>query len=196
MHVVDLSSHMPWFSRGGTRVSPGLIARQMEEVEEERKMSTSRSIHISRRCPPRRAAEDRQERYLPATDRRPVSRVELGQTRPPGRGSTIFVSVSHSHHKTSRLCVETKRCWTLAEDSLSEWEELKKSRAGGGAPCESRKTVFFLPLPWQAIPVTIRPDCGCWATSRRERSRALQVCLSCTCCSRCACTISRCAFRC
>ena len=69
---------------------------------------------------PGRAAEDRQERRLPATDRRPVSQVELGQTRPPGRGSTVFVSVTHSHHKTSRLCVETKRCWTLAEGVQEE----------------------------------------------------------------------------
>ena len=54
----------------------------------------------------------------------------------------VFVSVSHSYDKTSRLCVQTKRCWTLAEDLLSEWEEGKKSRAGGGAPCESRKIVL------------------------------------------------------
>ena len=31
-------------------------------------------------------------------------------------------------------------CWTLAEDIILEWEQRKKSRAGGGAPCESRKT--------------------------------------------------------
>ena len=37
--------------------------------------------------------------------------------------------VSHSHHKTSRSCVETKRCWTLAEASIFAWEERKKSRA-------------------------------------------------------------------
>ena len=71
------------------------------------------------------------------------------------RGSNVFVSVSHSHHKTSRLCVETKRCWTLAEDLFSEWEQSKMSRAGGGAPCESRKIVLCAPLLWQAIPVTI-----------------------------------------
>ena len=35
-------------------------------------------------------------------------------------------------------------CWTLAEDLFSEWEERKKSRAGGGAPCESRKTCVTL----------------------------------------------------
>ena len=29
--------------------------------------------------------------------------------------------------------------WTLAEHLFSEWEERKKSRVGGGAPCESRK---------------------------------------------------------
>ena len=58
----------------------------------------------------------------------------------PGRGDTVFVLVSHSHHKTSRLCVETKRCWTLAEDFISEWEQRKISRAGGGASCKSRKT--------------------------------------------------------
>ena len=85
----------------------------------------------------------------------------------------------HSYDKTSRLCVETKRCWTLAEDLLSEWEERKKSRAGGGAPCESRKIVLCALLLWQAIPVTIRLQRGCWATSGRGSSRrALQVCLS------------------
>ena len=35
-------------------------------------------------------------------------------------------------------------CWTLAER--------KKSRTRGGAPCESRKTAFCVPLLWQAIP--------------------------------------------
>ena len=28
-----------------------------------------------------------------------------------------------------------------------EWEQRKKSRAGGGASCESRKTVFCVPSP-------------------------------------------------
>ena len=42
------------------------------------------------------------------------------------------------------------------EDIILEWEQRKKSRAGGGAPCESRKTVFCVPLLWQAIPVMIR----------------------------------------
>ena len=35
-------------------------------------------------------------------------------------------------------------CWTLMER--------KKSRTRGGAPCESRKTAFCVPLLWQAIP--------------------------------------------
>ena len=62
----------------------------------------------------------------------------------PGRDN-VFVSVSHSYDKTSRLRVETKRCWTLAQDIILEWEQRKKSRAGGGALCESRKTVFCVP---------------------------------------------------
>ena len=49
----------------------------------------------------------------------------------------MFVLVSHSHHKTSRL-------WTLAQDIISEWEQRKKRRVGGGAPCESRKTVTLI----------------------------------------------------
>ena len=65
----------------------------------------------------------------------------------PGRGDSVFVLVSHFHHKTSRQSVETKRCWTLAEDIMLEWEQRKKSRAGGGAPCESHKTVFCVPSP-------------------------------------------------
>ena len=44
---------------------------------------------------------------------------------PPGRGDNVFVLVSHSHHKTSRL-------WTLAQDIISEWEQRKKRRVGGG----------------------------------------------------------------
>ena len=80
---------------------------------------------------------------------------------PPGRGGNMFVSVSHSRHKTSLLCVETKRCWTLAEDLFSEWEQRKKSRAGGVAPCESRKIVLCAPQMWPAIPVTIRLQRGC-----------------------------------
>ena len=52
----------------------------------------------------------------------------------------MFVSVSHSYDKTSRL-------WTLAQDIILEWEQRKKSRTGGGAPCESLKTVFCVPCP-------------------------------------------------
>ena len=66
---------------------------------------------------------------------------------PSPRQDNVFVSVSHSYDKTSRLCVETKRCWTLAQDIILEWEQRKKSRAGGGAPCKSRKTVFCDPCP-------------------------------------------------
>ena len=46
----------------------------------------------------------------------------------------------HSNHKTGRL-------WTLAQDIILEWEERKKRRFGGGALCESRKTVFCVPCP-------------------------------------------------
>ena len=52
----------------------------------------------------------------------------------------VFVLALHSHHKTSRL-------WTLAQDIILEWEQRKKRRFGGGAPCESRKTVFCVPCP-------------------------------------------------
>ena len=65
----------------------------------------------------------------------------------PRSRDNVFVSVSHSYDKTSRLCVETKRCWTLAQDIILEWEQRKKRRVGGGAPCESRKTVFCDPCP-------------------------------------------------
>ena len=34
---ISQDSHMPWSWRGGARVSSGLIARQMEELEQERK---------------------------------------------------------------------------------------------------------------------------------------------------------------
>ena len=59
---------------------------------------------------------------------------------PPGRGDSVSVFVSPSHHKTSRL-------WTLAQDITVEWEQRKKRRVGGGAPCESRKTVVCVPCP-------------------------------------------------
>ena len=52
----------------------------------------------------------------------------------------VFVLASHSHHKTSRL-------WTLAQDIILEWEQREKRRVGGGAPCESCKTVFCVPIP-------------------------------------------------
>ena len=59
---------------------------------------------------------------------------------PPCRGDSVSVFVSPSHHKTSRL-------WTLAQDIILEWEQRKKRRVGGGAPCESRKTVFCVSCP-------------------------------------------------
>ena len=56
---------------------------------------------------------------------------------PSPRRDKVFVSVSHSCDKTSRL-------WTLAQDIIIEWEQRKKRRS---APCESRKTVFCVPCP-------------------------------------------------
>ena len=50
-------------------------------------------------------------------------------------GCVVFPPVTHSHHKTSRSCVEA---------SISAWEQRKKRRFGGGAPCESRKTVTLI----------------------------------------------------
>ena len=51
----------------------------------------------------------------------------------------------------------------------------------------ARQSSVF-PVLWQAIPVMIRLQRGCWATSRRRSSRrALQVCVSCTCFSCCVC---------
>ena len=55
-------------------------------------------------------------------------------------GDSVFVLVSHSRHKTSRL-------WTLAQNFIPEWEQRKKRSVEGGAPCESRKTVFCVPFP-------------------------------------------------
>ena len=82
---------------------------------------------------------------------------------PQGRGGSAFVLVSHSHDKTCRLCVGTKRCWTLAEDIILGWEQRKKSRAGGGAPCESRKTCVILGGTYMqsVTPLTIRHHCSC-----------------------------------
>ena len=34
----------------------------------------------------------------------------------------------YSHDETSRLCVETERCWTLAEDIILEWEQRKEEQ--------------------------------------------------------------------
>ena len=66
----------------------------------------------------------------------PMGRLRVKED-PPGRGDNVFVLVSHSHHKTSRL-------WTLAQDIISEWEQRKKRRVGGGALRESRKTVTLI----------------------------------------------------
>ena len=76
----------------------------------------------------------------------------------------MLVLVSHSHDKTSGLCVEMERCWTLARAGLEEARLVNLAR----------QSSVFLVL-WQAIPVMIRLQ----RTSRRRRSRrALQVCLS------------------
>ena len=106
------------------------------------------------------------------------SRVKEDPSLPSRSRDNVFVSDTLMT-RPAACASRTKRCWTLAEDLLSEWEERKKSRAGGGAPCESRKIVLWALLLWQAIPVTIRLQRGCWATSGRGSSRrALQVCLS------------------
>ena len=125
-------------------------------------------------APPGRAAEDRQERCVPATDRKPVSRVELGQRGP----CVCFCLTLLSQDQP--LVRRDEEVLDAPEDLFSEWEQRKKSRAGGGAPCESRKIVLCAPLLWQAILVTIRLQRGCWATLGRRRSRrALQVYVSC-----------------
>ena len=110
---------------------------------------TSRNVTL-----PGRAAEDRQERRVPATDRRPDS---SGQ-HPEGmwislsRCGAVFPSVP-CHHKSigdrsssswragRATFVEMKRYWTLPKScgsQSSEWEERKKSRAGSGSLCEPR----------------------------------------------------------
>ena len=62
---------------------------------------------------------DWEERRLPATARRPVSACTVllhrGSTQ---SGCAVFPSVTHSHYKTSRSCVEKKKCWTFAEPSI------------------------------------------------------------------------------
>ena len=105
----------PWSSRGGARVSPGLIARQMEKLEaleEERKMSTSSSssawasLVSSVKTHPHHFAlsgcgvmecslRDWEERRLPATECRPVSACTVllhrGSTQ---SGCVVFPSVT------------------------------------------------------------------------------------------------------
>ena len=121
------------------------------------------------------------------------ARVNGGRSHDSSQGSQR--SACPSEWKFTQALLQLRfssRWWTLTKrcgSQSSEWEERKKIRAKRGSlcePCKPRKTVFLFPLPWQVILVTMRPHCGCWATSGRPRSRrALQVCLSCTCFSCC-----------
>ena len=61
---------------------------------------------------------DWEERGLPAIECRPVSACTVLLLRGTQSGCAVFLSVSHSHHKTSQ-----------SEDLFSEWEERKKSKA-------------------------------------------------------------------
>ena len=62
-----------------------------------------------------------------------------------------------------------------------EWKDLVENRGWKGAPCESRKTVLLVPILWQAIPVTIRPDCGCWAETATCLQRVPEAFECCRC---------------
>ena len=66
-----------------------------------------------------------------------MGRLRVKEGTPLVEGDSVSVLVSPSHHKTRRL-------WTLAQDIILEWEQ-RKRRFGGGAPCESRKTVVCVP---------------------------------------------------
>ena len=95
-----------------------------------------------------------------------------GHGTPTGPRGNAFVLVSHSHDKTSRLCVETKRCWTLAEDIILEWEQRKKRRVGGGAPRESRKPCKTVTCHAVGVAEPVQhqaPLRGRWRTWRRWR---------------------------
>ena len=104
---------------------------------------------------PGRAAKDRQERRVPAADRRPDSACVVL----PHRGSTqrecgflcfdvvlcflLSHALSQVHRRQKQLEVES-RYWRLPKSCGSQpsvWEERKKSSAKRGSLCEPRKTV-------------------------------------------------------
>ena len=127
---ISQDSRMAWSSRGEILVSSGLIARQMEELEEERKMSTSSSssawasLVSSVKTHPHDVAVsgcdvmDWEERRPPATPRRPVS------------ACTVLL-----HRRTQSGCAVFPFCLTLPsqdEPKLPPDEKELDARALGG----------------------------------------------------------------
>ena len=74
-------------------------------------------------------------------DRMERQRVKLAS---PGRGAMRLFLCHTLMIRRADCASGPKRFWTLAEDIILEWEQRKKSRAGGGAPSESRKTCVIL----------------------------------------------------
>ena len=102
-------------------------------------------------------------------------RAPTRQRGPPLVEGTVSLFLCHpSYHKTSRL-------WTLAQDITLEWEQRKKRRVGGGAPCESRKTVFCVPCPVASD--SCHDQASAWLLGDiAEREKSSSVC-------RCACHV-------
>ena len=62
-----------------------------------------------------------------------------GQRRTPLVEVTVSLFLCHPPITRPAACGRSRR--------VLEWEQRKKRRFGGGAPCESRKTVFCVPCP-------------------------------------------------
>ena len=96
-----------------------------------------------------------------------------GQRRTHPVEGTVFLFLCHPPITRQAACGRSRRT-SSSSGSSARRAGLEEARLVNLA----RQSSVF-PVLWQAIPVMMRLQRGCWATSRRRSSRrALQVCLS------------------
>ena len=133
------------------------------------------SRHISQRCSPLlRASNCGQARAMCTSNRSQACLLSRARSkRTPHPGGTKCLFLSHTLMTRPAACGRSRRT-SSSSGSSARRAGLEEARLVN----LSRQSSVF-PVLWQAIPVMIRLQRGCWATSRRRSSRrALQVCLS------------------
>ena len=111
-------------------------------------------------------------RCVRAEDSRSLARPQ-GQRRTHHVEGTVFLFLCHPPITRQAACGRSRRT-SSSSGSSARRGGLEEARLVNLA----RQSSVF-PVLWQAIPVMMRLQRGCWATSRRRSSRrALQVCLS------------------